>query len=140
MHKIYKSTKLQTTGQKIPTILNGQTQDTDNVKLTTSNKKNNLQTQTTNRVNKLKGHSKCSKHASQKRHKVVILGDSHARGCAARVKHLLNSDFEVFGSINPYPTAFPYGNGMFLHFYQKQESSTTKTVYKVINRGLKAYV
>ena len=42
--------------------------------------------------------------------------------------------------INPYPTAFPYGNGMVLHFYQQQESSTTKTVHKVINKGLKAYV
>ena len=43
-------------------------------------------------------------------------------------------------NINPYPTAFPYGNGMVLHFYQQQESSTTKTVHKVINKGLKAYV
>ena len=42
--------------------------------------------------------------------------------------------------INPYPTAFPYGNGMVLHFYQQQQSSTTKTVHKVINKGLKAYV
>ena len=42
--------------------------------------------------------------------------------------------------INPYPTAFPYGNGMVLHFYQQQASSTTKTVHKVINKGLKAYV
>ena len=42
--------------------------------------------------------------------------------------------------INPYPTAFPYGNGMVLHFYQQQESSTTKTVHKVINKGLKSYV
>ena len=42
--------------------------------------------------------------------------------------------------INPYPTAFPYGNGMVLHFYQQQESSTNKTVHKVINKGLKAYV
>ena len=41
---------------------------------------------------------------------------------------------------NPYPTAFPYGNGMLLHFYQQQESSTTKTVHKVINKGLKTYV
>ena len=41
---------------------------------------------------------------------------------------------------NPYPTAFPYGNGMVLHFYQQQESSTTKTVHEVINKGLKAYV
>ena len=36
-------------------------------------------------------------------------------------------------SFNPYPTAFPYGNGMVLHFHQQQESSTTKTVHKVIN-------
>ena len=43
-------------------------------------------------------------------------------------------------TLNPYPTAFPYGNGMVLRFYQKQESSTTKTVHKVINKGLKAYV
>ena len=42
-------------------------------------------------------------------------------------------------SNNPYPTAFPYGNGMVLHFYQQQESSTTKTVHKVINKGLKAH-
>ena len=42
--------------------------------------------------------------------------------------------------LNPYPTAFPYGNGMILHFYQQQESSTTKTVHKVINKGLKVYV
>ena len=42
--------------------------------------------------------------------------------------------------VNTYPTAFPYGNGMFLHFYQQQESHTTKTVHKVINKGLKAYV
>ena len=43
-------------------------------------------------------------------------------------------------NVNPYPTAFPHGNGMVVHFYQQQESSTTKTVHKVINKGLKAYV
>ena len=43
-------------------------------------------------------------------------------------------------SFNPYPTAFPYGNGMVLHFYQQQESSTTKTVHKGINKKLKTYV
>ena len=43
-------------------------------------------------------------------------------------------------SLNPNPTAFPYGNGMVLHYYQQQESSTTKTVQKVINKGLKTYV
>ena len=42
--------------------------------------------------------------------------------------------------VNPYPTAFPYGNGMVLHFYQQQECSTTKTVHTVINKRLKTYV
>ena len=52
-----------------------------------------------------------------------------------------NLMFLIISSIfNPYPTAFPYGNGMVLHFYQQQESSTTKTVHKVINKGLKTYV
>ena len=48
--------------------------------------------------------------------------------------------FYPLALFNPYPTAFPYGNGMVLHFYQQQESSTTKTVHKVINKGLKTYV
>ena len=48
--------------------------------------------------------------------------------------------FKNYIYIIPYPTAFPYGNGMVLHFYQQQESSTTKTVHKVINKGLKTYV
>ena len=54
-----------------------------------------------------------------------------------------NESLEVIQSVsrdNPYPTAFPYGNVMVLHFYQQQESSTTKTVHKVINKGLKTYV
>ena len=51
-----------------------------------------------------------------------------------------NEQYIKQNEINPYPTAFPYENGMVLHFYQQQESSTTKTVHKVINKGLKAYV
>ena len=51
-----------------------------------------------------------------------------------------NKNKTIWNIINPYPTAFPYGNGMVLHFYQQQESSTTKTVHRVINKGLKAYV
>ena len=50
------------------------------------------------------------------------------------------ADSVLASFFNPYPTAFPYGNGMVLHFYQQQESSTTKTVHKVINKGLKTYV
>jgi len=50
------------------------------------------------------------------------------------------SDGVMRMGFNPYPTEFPYGNGMVLHFYQQQESSTTNTVHKVINKGLKMYV
>ena len=59
---------------------------------------------------------------------------------------LLSTPFQTSSGVppsflfSPYPTAFPYGNGMVLHFYQQQESSTTKTVHKVINKGLKTYV
>ena len=62
---------------------------------------------------------------------------------AIRMRHAVICDLcgsTVFFHINPYPTAFPYGNGMVLHFYQQQESSMTKTVHEVINKGLKAYV
>ena len=58
-------------------------------------------------------------------------------GCVQQIKQQL---FHRVSYLNPYPTAFPYGNGMVLHFYQQQESSTTKTVHKVINKGLKTYV
>ena len=58
--------------------------------------------------------------------------------CGFRPKH--NTALHLISHINPYPTAFPYGNGLVLHFYQQQESSTTKSVHKVINKGLKTYV
>ena len=63
-----------------------------------------------------------------------------------RYSEILMSTLSVFMIVsavhmfNPYPTTLPYGNGMVLHFYQQQESSTTKTVHKVINKGLKTYV
>ena len=39
--------------------------------------------------------------------------------------------------VNRYPTAFPYGNGMVLHFYQQHESSTTKLYTKSLTGDLK---
>jgi hypothetical protein len=55
--------------------------------------------------------------------------------CTGRgwLEKLLDFRFLIF-AIKPYPTAFPYGNGMVLHFYQQQESSTNKTVHRVINK------
>ena len=102
-------------------------------------------------------------YASYLRECLILIGETSAMGgpsaktsnCSHEKKELSflkmihwKSDLQLvawnrseFGEwINPYPTAFPYGNGMVLHFYQQQESSTTKTVHKVINKGLKTYV
>jgi hypothetical protein len=37
----------------------------------------------------------------KKQRKVIIMGASHARGCATAVSHLLNNDSEVLGFVNP---------------------------------------
>ena len=37
----------------------------------------------------------------KKQHKVIVVGDSHARKCASEVSQLLNNDFEVLGFVNP---------------------------------------
>ena len=78
---------------------------------------------------------------------VIVIGNGNTDSCVMipsllllSVNPLKPSGHYMYQHINPYPTAFPYGNGMVLHFYQQQESSTTKTVHKVINKGLKAYV
>jgi hypothetical protein len=35
----------------------------------------------------------------KKKRKVMIFGDSHAKGCAAELSHLLKKDFEVLGTV-----------------------------------------
>ena len=37
----------------------------------------------------------------KEQHKFIIVGDSHARGCATEVSYLLNNAFEVLGFVNP---------------------------------------
>jgi hypothetical protein len=37
----------------------------------------------------------------KKQYKVIILSDSHARGCATEVNHLLKNEFEVLWFLNP---------------------------------------
>ena len=73
-----------------------------------------------------------------------IIGNIYRFNKTYPIKREANDKFHFYTSFdvkfNPYPTEFPYGNGMVLHFYQQQESSTTKTVHKVINKRLKTYV
>jgi hypothetical protein len=44
----------------------------------------------------------CTKPSSQKvKRKLVIAGDSHARGCAVRLKNLISDKFEIYGFVKP---------------------------------------
>jgi len=44
----------------------------------------------------------CSKRTKIiKEHKIVIIGNTHSRVCAMRVKHYLNNKFEVNGLAKP---------------------------------------
>ena len=56
---------------------------------------------TTNQVSKLKKNDCRKKQVENRVHKVLILGDSHARGCASEVKQKLKGDYEVIGFTNP---------------------------------------
>jgi predicted small metal-binding protein len=37
----------------------------------------------------------------KKKHKITVIGDNHARGCAAEIKLNLDEGFEVQGFVNP---------------------------------------
>ena len=65
---------------------------------------------------------------------------NHVVDTVTQTANFIRASVLDHSEFNRYPTAFPYGNGMVLHFYQQQESSTTKTVHKVINKGIKTYV
>lgn len=36
-----------------------------------------------------------------KKHKIIIIGDIHARGCASGIKYNLEVNFEVQGFVDP---------------------------------------
>jgi hypothetical protein len=41
------------------------------------------------------------KAQDRKRNKIVIIGDSHARGCAQEIRHNLKQDYEIDGYVKP---------------------------------------
>jgi hypothetical protein len=59
----------------------------------------------------------------KKQHRIVILGDSHAKGMATELKYNLNSDFEVIGLVKP---------GSTLLNIAKSTYSDIKTLKKVM--------
>ena len=66
----------------------------------TLTKAGNLSELATHRVIKFKKDHKKQKVVNRT-HKVVIMGDSHVRGCVSEVKQKLNSEYEIAGFTNP---------------------------------------
>lgn len=57
---------------------------------------------TTSAAQQTKGSYKYNKRASpKKRNRIIIMGDSHARGCAQELQHNLGKGFEVQGNVKP---------------------------------------
>lgn len=59
-------------------------------------------TNTTSAAQQTKGRYKYNKRASpKKRNRIIIMGNSHARGCAQELRHNLGKGFEVQGNVKP---------------------------------------
>jgi len=82
-------------------LLGNDTNDDDDDDDDTPSNTGRLSELTTNHIRRdtKKNYKKSS--VKSKAHKVLILGDSHARRCASEVKQQLNNEYEVFGFINP---------------------------------------
>jgi len=70
--------------------------------LLSPNERHGSETSTSRAVQQLKTRGDYKKKTSNKKqNKIIILGDSHARGCAQEVQHNLGHDFEVQGIVKP---------------------------------------
>ena len=53
-------------------------------------------------MQQIKRRDKCNKKTSDKKqNKIIIIGDSHARGCAQELQHKLGHAFQVQGFVKP---------------------------------------
>jgi lysophospholipase L1-like esterase len=86
---------------QIPTIVNGQVR---NCKMSNSNqgtKEDPSDAQSTLKEATRKLLTKKKEYTDTRKHKVLLIGDSHLRGCAANMKLNLSDNFEICGYVNP---------------------------------------
>lgn len=48
--------------------------------------------------------------SDSEKHLLVIVGDSHTRGCASKIKDILNKNFNGTGFVNPGSNTFTLAN------------------------------
>jgi len=86
---------LQNKPRQIPVINN-------HYDLFSLNERCDSETISSSAVQQLKSRGDYNKKTSNKeQNKIIILGDSHARGCVQEVQHKLRQDFEVEGIVKP---------------------------------------
>jgi hypothetical protein len=100
-HEIQYDQKCVQNVNNIPTIINGQLNFSK--QQNTSDNAINKWGQVRNLVkeSKIKIFENRTKYLNSNKHKILIIGDSHVRGCAARMIASLDIRFEVCGVINP---------------------------------------
>jgi hypothetical protein len=98
----YKNQKVSDPFQLTPNRFNPLENDVknDDENEDTLSKTGNLsELSTHSRIKFKKDHKK--QKVDDKIHKVIIVGDTHARGCASEVKQKLKTEYEVVGFTNP---------------------------------------
>jgi hypothetical protein len=86
------TTKVNTKPQSIPTIVNGYVSVSKDKKVSSFNNSKELYSKLLN--------SKTSLSISSE-HKILLIGDSHLKGCSENVKIRVNDKFQVCGYIKP---------------------------------------
>jgi len=100
-HEVQSESTNDQNSNFVPTIVNGQINPTkkDNNLNSTNNKLDHIHNLLRESTTKLLNNK--AKYSSYCKHKVLLMGDSHLRGCAAKMIASLDACFEVCGVVKP---------------------------------------
>jgi hypothetical protein len=70
--------------------------------------------------------------SDREKHLLVIVGDSHTRGCASKIKDILNKNFNGIGFVNPGSNTFTLANSATDTF-----GNLTKNCFSILGGGYK---
>jgi hypothetical protein len=92
---------LQITSNRYNLLCNDTNDDDDDDNDNTPTNLSKLRKPTTSHVKRERKKNHKKRSVENKVHKVLMLGDSHTRGCASKVRNQLNNEYEVSEFINP---------------------------------------
>jgi hypothetical protein len=86
---------------RIPILVNGHVSPVKKVDNNLGMSENVSYLQNLLRESSLQLHVNKNSFSNRHKHKLLLIGDSHLRGCAANMKAFLNNQFEVCGFVKP---------------------------------------